>query len=232
MHQIDCSNVPVIDSSDPMMLTSLAIDEQRARGFDAELTWQPNKHWKLMANYAYVAAPLTEDIPGGAPAGSCIDAISRRSGGLSVDPLSRRERSERLERQRQSARCLRHATRVRKSYETKSYFKSDARIHYKGVISFSANLIVKNLIDEQHYTPYPTLSGANQPLSRTGQAVSSCGAKLKRPLNDYLPIKSDIIPIFGDSPAAKFKYSIADVLHSRRMIYSCLRSGAMRDGTL
>ncbi|KNY30869.1 TonB-dependent receptor [Agrobacterium genomosp. 3 str. CIP 111-78] len=158
--QIDRSNVPVIDPSDPMMLTSLAIGEQRARGFDAELTWQPDEHWKLLANYAYVDAVLIEDILGGAPAGNRINAIPRHSGGLWVDYTF----DEGNALKGWSAGAGLHAASgaplaLDNLYETKSYVTADAGIRYKSENGFSANLMVKNLTDEQYYVPYAYLVG-------------------------------------------------------------------------
>ncbi|GAA4158875.1 TonB-dependent receptor [Shinella granuli] len=157
--QIERSNVPVTDPADPMMLTSLAIGQQRSRGFDTELSWQPDEHWKVMANYAYVDAELTKDIPGGASAGNKLNQIPRHSGGLWIDysfgddgPLSGWSTGAGI-----------HAasgapTDLMNIYKTEAYITADAAIRYKHD-GFSANLIVKNLTDEKYYLPFQYLTG-------------------------------------------------------------------------
>lgn len=159
LFQIERSNVPVTDPNDPTMLTSLAIGQQRARGFDTELTWQPDEHWKVMANYAYVDAELTKDIPGGASAGNKINAIPRHSGGLWVDYTF----GEDSTLAGFSAGAGLHAASgaplaLDNLYETESYVTADAAVRYKKD-GFSANLVVKNLTDEQYYLPYAYLVG-------------------------------------------------------------------------
>ncbi|WP_296072271.1 TonB-dependent siderophore receptor [uncultured Agrobacterium sp.] len=158
--QIERSNVPVTDPSDPMMLTSLAIGEQRSRGFDAEVTWQPDEHWKIMANYAYVDAKLTEDIPGGAPAGNMINAIPRHSGGLWVDYSFGDDGALKG----WSAGAGIHAASgaplaLDNVYKTEGYVTADAALRYKNENGFAANLVVKNLTDEEYFMPYAYLVG-------------------------------------------------------------------------
>lgn len=157
--QIERSNVPVTDPSDPMMLTSLAIGQQRSRGFDTELSWQPDEHWKIMANYAYVDAELTRDIPGGASAGNKLNQIPRHSGGLWVDYIF----SEDGALSGWSTGAGVHAasgapTDLANTYKTESYITADAAIRYKHE-GFSANLTVKNLTDEKYYVQFQYLTG-------------------------------------------------------------------------
>lgn len=159
MFQIERSNVPVTDPADPIMLSSLAIGQQRSRGFDAEITWQPDEHWKVMANYAYTDAELTRNIPKGAPAGNKLNQIPRHSGGVWIDysfgtdgPLSGWSTGAGI-----------HAasgapTDLANTYNTESYFTADAALRYKHD-GFSANLIVKNLTDEKYYLPFQYLTG-------------------------------------------------------------------------
>lgn len=157
--QINRSNVPVTDPNDPFGLTSLAIGEQRSRGFDADIIWQPDSHWKLMANYAYVDAELTEDIPNGAPAGSKLVGIPLHSGGFWVDytfgggMLAGWSTGAGL-----------HAAsgapiELTNTYITESYVTVDAAIRYKNK-GFTANLAIKNIADAQYYLPYQYMMGS------------------------------------------------------------------------
>ncbi|PRD55024.1 iron complex outermembrane receptor protein [Phyllobacterium myrsinacearum] len=156
--QIERSNVPVPDPSDPYGLTNLAIGQQRSRGFDTELTWQPDDHWKVMANYAYVDAELTKDIPGGAQSGNKLNNVPRHSGGLWVDYTF----GDDVLKGWSTGAGLHAASGapvdLANTYRTESYVTADAAIRYKHN-GFSANLAVKNLTDEKYYLPYTYLIG-------------------------------------------------------------------------
>ena len=158
LFQINRSHVPVTDPSDAFGLTSLAIGEQRSRGFDTELTWQPDDNWKFLANYAYVSAELTEDIPGGASAGSNLVAIPRHSGGLWVDYAFGEGALEGW-----SAGAGAHAASgapldLKNAYRTEGYMTADAAVRYRAE-DFSASLNIKNITDEKYYLPYQYLVG-------------------------------------------------------------------------
>ncbi|SIS37025.1 TonB-dependent siderophore receptor [Insolitispirillum peregrinum] len=158
LFQVSRSHVPVTDPADPFGLTSLAIGEQQSRGFDTELTWQPDEHWKLMANYAYVDAELTRDIPGGATAGSKLVGIPRHSGGVWGDYAFGSGALKGW-----SAGAGLHAASgapldLKNTYKTEGYVTADAAIRYQDD-GFSASLNVKNMTDEQYYTPYQYLVG-------------------------------------------------------------------------
>jgi iron complex outermembrane receptor protein len=165
LFQIERSNVPVTDPADPMMLTSLPIGQQRSRGFDTDITWQPDDHWKIMANYAYVNAELTRDIPGGASAGNQLNAIPKHSGGLWVDysfgetgPLKGWSTGAGLYAASGAPLALDNV------YKTESYVTADAAVRYT-YEGFSANLVVKNLTDEQYFMPYAYMVGGVAPAA-------------------------------------------------------------------
>nr|WP_176024996.1 TonB-dependent siderophore receptor [Brucella pseudintermedia] len=156
LFQIERSNVPVTDPGDPYGLTSLAIGKQRSRGFDMELTWQPDEHWKVLANYAYVDAELVEDIPGGATAGNKLNAIPKNSGGVWIDYSFTEGALKGW-----SAGTGIHAASgapldLANTYKTDGYVTADAAIRYKNN-GFSASLVVKNITDEKYYIPYTYL---------------------------------------------------------------------------
>ncbi|MEF8697945.1 MAG: TonB-dependent siderophore receptor [Candidatus Accumulibacter sp. UW20] len=70
LFQIDRTGVPV-----SIELASVAEGEQRSRGFDMDLLWQPNRNWQVLANYAHINATLTKAVPGVAPAGNQINSV-------------------------------------------------------------------------------------------------------------------------------------------------------------
>lgn len=158
LFQISRSHVPVTDPSDPYGLTSLAVGEQRSRGFDTELTWQPDDHWKFLANYACVNAELTEDIAGGAAAGNKLVAIPRHSGGLWADYTPGEGVLDGW-----SAGAGIHAASgapldLANTYKTKAYVTADAAIRYRNE-GFSGSINIKNITNEKYYLPYQYLVG-------------------------------------------------------------------------
>lgn len=153
--QIERKNVPVLDTS--TLSTFLPIGNDRSRGVDAELTWQPDDHWKIIANYAYVDAELTKDIPDAA-AGNHLIMIPSHSGGVWASysfgengPLKNWTIGAGLHAASGSY------ANPSNSYKTESYVTTDAAIGYKKN-GFSANLVVKNLTDEKYYLPYQYLT--------------------------------------------------------------------------
>jgi iron complex outermembrane receptor protein len=80
LFQIDRTGVPVA-----VGLTSVPEGEQRSRGFDVDLLWQPNRNWQVLANYAHINATLTNAVPGVAPAGNRLNIVPPNSGRLWVN---------------------------------------------------------------------------------------------------------------------------------------------------
>ena len=53
------NNVSTPDPLDPFR--SVQTGEQKVRGFEADLIWQPTRNWSLLASYAYLDSELTKD---------------------------------------------------------------------------------------------------------------------------------------------------------------------------
>lgn len=98
---------------------------------------------------------------------------------------------------------------------TKPYVRFPARATKRSMAEIKRKPAI---IADRH--PNCVIGPEYPPWRSSAHAVSSCSVKLKVPFNDCVPGKRNIIPILGDSPAAKFKYSYADALFSRRMIYA------------
>lgn len=66
-YQIRRQNVPTADPDNPFL--QVQAGEQRSRGFEADLVWEPTPAWSVLAVYAYTDAVVTEDnsIPVGQP---------------------------------------------------------------------------------------------------------------------------------------------------------------------
>ena len=69
-------NVSTPDPGDPMF--AIQTGEQRARGVEADVTWEPTRRWSLIANYAYTEAAVTRDPT--IPVGNRLPRVPRNSG--------------------------------------------------------------------------------------------------------------------------------------------------------
>ena len=73
-------NVPTVDMFNPLF--SIQTGEQRARGFEADVTWEPNRAVSILANYAYTEAELTKDTI--IPVGSKLPRVPKHSGRIAA----------------------------------------------------------------------------------------------------------------------------------------------------
>jgi iron complex outermembrane recepter protein len=71
-------NVATSDLSNPLF--SIQTGQQRARGFETDLTWEPTRALSLLANYAYTDAEVTRD--NAIPVGDKLARVPRNSGRL------------------------------------------------------------------------------------------------------------------------------------------------------
>ncbi|MEP9349424.1 TonB-dependent siderophore receptor [Xanthobacter sp. KR7-225] len=160
--EINRTGVPVFTG-----LASEAIGEQRSRGFEADLLWQPNANWQVLANYAYVDAVLVNDIPGVAPAGSQLNIVPPNSGRLWVnykfDPAVAKGWSVGAGLYAASGAYVDLAN----LYETSAYFTIDAKIAYE-TENFKAQLTAKNLTGEDYFVPYNYYGGRVAPGEARG----------------------------------------------------------------
>ena len=69
-------NVATVDPDNPLF--SIQTGEQRARGVEADLTWEPTLAFSLLANYAYTEAEVTQDTT--IPVGDGLPRVPRHSG--------------------------------------------------------------------------------------------------------------------------------------------------------
>jgi len=69
-------NVATADPSNPLL--SIQSGEQRARGFEADLVWEPDPAFSLLANYAYTEAEVTKDNV--LPIGDTLPRVPKNSG--------------------------------------------------------------------------------------------------------------------------------------------------------
>ncbi len=158
LFDIERSKVPVPVGGG---FASAAIGEQRSRGFEADVLWQPNANWQILANYAFVDAELVEPVPGAA-AGNKLIGVPRNSGRLWInyafDPDVLKGWSVGAGVYAASAAAVDLAN----LYEADSYYTVDAKIAYENE-AFAAAINVKNLTGEEYFVPYSYFGGRVAP---------------------------------------------------------------------
>ncbi|MCE9520971.1 MAG: TonB-dependent siderophore receptor [Alphaproteobacteria bacterium] len=154
--EINRTGVPVFTG-----LASEAVGEQRSRGYDADLTWQPAANWFVLANYAHIDAELTNDVSGAGLAGNQLNIVPPDSGRLWVSYKF----DEALSGWSIGAGLYAASDAFLDSanvYKTDGYVTFDARIGYD-TEKYSASVSVKNLTDEKYFVPFNYYGGRVAP---------------------------------------------------------------------
>lgn len=150
---IDRSNIPVIAGGFVAGLT-----DQRARGFETDVIYQPNRNWQMLANYGYTDA----EIVSGANAGNRLVEVPQHSGRVwfnyTFDPDVLKGWSVGAGIYAASSQFV-DATNV---WSTNPYFTVDAKIGYENE-SFAATFNIKNLTGEEYFVPYAWFGGQVAP---------------------------------------------------------------------
>ncbi len=148
--QIEKENVIGSDPSNPFF--SINAGEERSRGFEIDLAGEPLPGWKILANYAYIDARVTDD-PIDATTGHRRFGVPENSGGLFTTyeiqdgPLAGlglgggATFSDRVE------------TSNANTGDLSGWVTADAVLYYQRG-RFRAQLNVKNLTDEEYYYTY------------------------------------------------------------------------------
>lgn len=165
MFEINRSNVPVANAATPGL--SIAAGEERSRGFEADLLWQPSRNWQFIANYAHINAVLTKQIPAtfttaAIPTGNFLDGVPTDSGrvwanykfdgmltGWSLGGGVYLASSQFVD--------------LANEFKTPAFHSVDAKIAYDAK-HFGVSLSVKNLTGQHYYQPYSYFGGRVAPV--------------------------------------------------------------------
>jgi len=159
--QIDRTAVPVFTG-----IASEAIGEQRSRGFDTDVLWQPNRNWQFLANYAHIDATFTKTIPGVALAGNHLNIVPQNSGRFWANykfnpgPLGGWRVGAGV--YAASGAYVDNAN----TFKTEGYYTVDSTIAYE-TKHFDASFSVKNLTGQNYYVPYSYFGGRVAPIDDT-----------------------------------------------------------------
>ena len=81
VYQLKRQNVPVPDPAQGFF-AAIQTGEQRSRGFEADITWEPTRSLSILANYAYTYAKVTKDTV--VPVGDRLACVPKHSGRVAV----------------------------------------------------------------------------------------------------------------------------------------------------
>lgn len=154
--QIDRTNVP-----NTIAIGNTVPTAQRSRGFEADLLWQPDRNWQVLASYGYVDAVFA-DATTSTPKGNRIAGVPENSGRLWVNYVFD---TDFLQGWSAGAGIYLASSQFVDSanqFETDGYYTVDAKIGY-ATETFSASLYVKNLTGEEYFEPYTWFGGQVAP---------------------------------------------------------------------
>jgi len=133
---------------------------QRARGFEADLIWQPTRQWKVLAAYGYTDAVYSDDKLS-VPEGTKLAAVPAHLGRFWVDYAF----DGRLQGFSLGAGIYASSAQyvdIYNLYETQGYVTVDSKIAYDAK-NWTAALHLKNLTGEEYFVPYTWFGGQVAP---------------------------------------------------------------------
>jgi iron complex outermembrane receptor protein len=153
--EITRSNVAVFDPANPGQ--QIQTGEQRSRGVEADLLWQPTRNWSVLTSAAYVDARVTEDTDP-----TLIDAmlvgVPRLSGRLWVNYDVTEGRFAGLSVGAGLTAASKQSVVLGDVFRTAGYMTVDARIGYKKD-GWDFSITGKNLTNARYFEPYPYFDG-------------------------------------------------------------------------
>lgn len=143
-------NVPTGDPTMP--LAELQAGEERSKGFDADLTWQPIAGLSILANYAYIDARLVQD--NFFPVGNLVDFVPQNSGRLWANYKFQSGWLQNISVGAGFYAASRQTLDLTNQFFTPGYTTFDGKIAYEAK-NWTFALVGKNLTDRQYFIPYP-----------------------------------------------------------------------------
>ena len=145
----------------PVQIGVGAESAQESKGYEADLIWQPDKNWKVLASYGHTDVVFSDSFAG-APAGNHPSGVPADSGRVWVnyafDTAALRGWSVGAGVYAASSQYVDNLN----LYQTPGYFTVDAKIGYENE-HFRASFNVKNLTGEKYFVPFAWLGGQVAP---------------------------------------------------------------------
>lgn len=153
--EIDRQNVPYTTAA-----FTGALSSQKSRGYEADVIFQPNSNWSVLASYGYTDAFFASDTPT-APAGNKLPLVPQNSGRAWVNykfdgPWTGWSVGAGI-----YAASSQYVDSLNR-WTTAGYYTLDAKIAYE-TKKFRAAFFVKNLTGQEYYTPYTWFGGQVAP---------------------------------------------------------------------
>ena len=169
LFDIHRSNVAVADPLVPF--NSIQTGEQRVRGFDADLVWQPTPRTSVLLSYAYLDAQVTKDTT--FAAGNRLPLVPANSGRVFAAYRIPLQGIGDLVAGAGFYASTRQAVDISNKAFTPGFVTADASVSWQQGpirIAFQA----QNLFDNKHYVPIGYLGGSvAQAERRTGYVTAS-----------------------------------------------------------
>lgn len=134
--------------------------EERSRGFDANLVWQPLPGLSLLASYAHINARVTKDDL--IPVGTRLPSVPRDSGRLWVNYKVQDGLFRNVTFGAGFYAASSQSISLNDSFTTPGFVTVDAKIGYAAK-RWQFTLIGKNLFDRRYFVPYPYAQGRAAP---------------------------------------------------------------------
>lgn len=138
---------------------------QESKGYETDLIWQPNKNWKVLANYGHTDVAFSDSLNVGIPAGTHPSGVPADSGRLWVnytfDPAVLKDWSVGAGIYAVSSQYV----DTYDQYKTPGYFTIDTKVGYE-TEHIRASFNIKNLTDEKYFVPFAWLGGQVAPGDR------------------------------------------------------------------
>jgi iron complex outermembrane receptor protein len=148
-------------------LYSVQTGQQRARGAEADLTWEPIRALSVLANYAYTEATVTED--NAIPIGNVLARVPRNSGRVAARYRVATGAAKGLSFGAGVTGFSARQDTLPNTVSTPGYAAIDAQASYDLGHRFSIEGSAVNLADRRTYDPYEYFGFPvvmpNQPLS-------------------------------------------------------------------
>lgn len=154
--QIDRENVPYQISPGVGGLS-----EQRSRGFEADILYQHDAHWSVLASYGYTDAKFSSatDV---VAAGARVPMVPEHAGRLWVNYEFGPDFMSGWSVGAGLYAASSQTVNAQYDWKTDGYFTVDAKIGYENE-KIRASLSVHNLTGEKYYTPYTWFGGQVAP---------------------------------------------------------------------
>jgi iron complex outermembrane receptor protein len=160
---IQRQNVPVVTG-----VGVAALSAQESKGYEADLIWQPNNNWKVIASYGHTNVVFSDSntpglVPGiNVPQGNKIPGVPENSGRVWVnytfDSAALRGWSTGAGVYMASSQYVDNYN----LYKTPGFYTVDAKIAYD-TAHWTASFNIKNLTGEKYFVPYPWFGGQVAP---------------------------------------------------------------------